>query len=155
MLTNTHARTHTQRWDRANVCCCPSNLLCQCHKRSARHSHDDITYQSVAKAFGLPLVLNQEAYTLMKKLSRRHPNQPDFNWDEDSPVRRAKLRMVELPTDASRPHQDQFLFPCKELWVPVVVVNGNVHILPGVPKLCKPVPPSSFQTMPTPRDRRD
>lgn len=73
----------------------------------------------------------------MKKLTKPHPGQPNFSWDEDTPARRAKLRMVELPTDASRPLEEQFLFPCKDLWVPVAVVNGNVHILPGVPKLCR------------------
>jgi len=72
----------------------------------------------------------------MKQISKPHPNQPNFNWDEDSPALRARLRMVELPTDASRPLAEQFLFPCKELWVPIAVVNGNVHILPGVPRLC-------------------
>ncbi|KAL2256866.1 hypothetical protein VTK26DRAFT_999 [Humicola hyalothermophila] len=98
-------------------------------------THDDITYKSIAKAFGLPLVLHQEAYRLMKKLSKPRPNQPDFNWDEDSPALRARLRMVELPTDTSRPLEEQFLFPDKELWVPIAVVNRNVHILPGVPRL--------------------
>ncbi|KAL2158632.1 hypothetical protein VTH06DRAFT_4114 [Thermothelomyces fergusii] len=97
-------------------------------------THDDITYKSVAKAFDLPLVLHEEAYARMKKLSKPRPGQPEFNWDVDSPALRAKLRMVELPTDTSRPLEEQFLFPC-ELWVPVAVVNGNVHILPGVPKL--------------------
>lgn len=72
----------------------------------------------------------------MKKLSKSHPGQPNFSWDEDSPALRARLRMVELPTDTSRPLEEQFIFPCKELWVPVAVVNGNVHILPGVPRLC-------------------
>jgi hypothetical protein len=73
----------------------------------------------------------------MKQLSKPHPNQPAFRWDEDSPALRAKLRMVELPTDASRPLDEQALFPCSDLWVPVAVVNGNVHILPGVPRLCR------------------
>ncbi|KAL2177598.1 MoaB/Mog domain-containing protein [Thermothelomyces heterothallicus CBS 202.75] len=98
-------------------------------------THDDITYKSIAKAFGLPLILHKEAYALMKKLSKPRPGQPEFNWDVDSPALRAKLRMVELPTDTSRPLEEQFLFPCKDLWVPIAVVNGNVHILPGVPKL--------------------
>ncbi|KAK4245157.1 MoaB/Mog domain-containing protein [Corynascus novoguineensis] len=98
-------------------------------------THDDITYQSIAKAFGLPLVLHQEAYALMKKISKPRHNQPNFNWDVDSPALRAKLRMVELPTDVNRPLEEQFLFPCKKLWVPIAVVNGNVHILPGVPAL--------------------
>lgn len=100
-------------------------------------SHDDITYKSIAKAFDLPLVLHKEAYTLMKQLSKTKPDQPPFNWDEDTPARRAKLRMVELPTDTSRPLEEQFLFPCKDLWVPIAVVNGNVHVLPGIPRLCK------------------
>jgi hypothetical protein len=85
----------------------------------------------------------------MKQLSKPHPNQPNFNWDVDSPALRARLRMVELPTDAGRPLTEQFLFPCKDLWVPVAVVNGNVHILPGVPRLCKfgpaVLPPSSLE----------
>ncbi|KAK4142355.1 MoaB/Mog domain-containing protein [Dichotomopilus funicola] len=98
-------------------------------------THDDITYQSIAKAFNLPLVLHEEALTLMKKLSKPNPHQPNFRWDQDSPARRARLRMIEMPTDAARPLADQFVFPCKDLWVPVAVVNGNVHILPGVPRL--------------------
>ncbi|KAK4125470.1 Molybdopterin binding protein [Parathielavia appendiculata] len=98
-------------------------------------THDDITYKSIAKAFNLPLVLHKPAHALMRKLSKPHPNQPAFRWDEDSPALRAKLRMVELPTDVSRPLEEQTLFPCADLWVPVAVVNGNVHILPGVPRL--------------------
>ncbi|KAK1767979.1 MoaB/Mog domain-containing protein [Phialemonium atrogriseum] len=98
-------------------------------------THDDITYASIAKAFGLPLVLNQEAFERMKRLSKPHPSQPNFNWDEESPARTARLRMVQLPTDSARDPKTQFLFPREELWVPVAVVNGNVHILPGIPSL--------------------
>ncbi|PNY28774.1 Uncharacterized protein TCAP_01297 [Tolypocladium capitatum] len=98
-------------------------------------THDDITYQSIAKAFNLPLKLHRDAFEKMKKLSRPHPSQPSFSYDTDSPARKARLRMVELPTDESRDLSKQFIFPHEELWVPVSVVNGNVHILPGVPKL--------------------
>lgn len=98
-------------------------------------SHDDITYQSIAKAFNLPLKLHNEAYARMKRLSKRHPAQANFSWDEDSPARRAKLRMVELPTDESRDDKMQVIFPSEDLWVPVAVINGNVHVLPGVPSL--------------------
>ncbi|KAK3994892.1 MoaB/Mog domain-containing protein [Cladorrhinum sp. PSN332] len=94
-------------------------------------THDDITYSSIAKAFNLPLKVHPKAFELMKKLSR----DKTFNWDEDSPALKAKMRMVELPTDSKRPLEEQFIFPCNDLWVPVAVVNGNVHILPGVPKL--------------------
>lgn len=98
-------------------------------------SHDDITYQSIAKAFDLPLVLHEEAYARMKKLSKPHPSQPNFSWDEESPALKAKKRMIELPLDKSKPDEDQVLFLSEDLWVPLAVVNGNVHILPGVPRL--------------------
>ncbi|KAI1015249.1 hypothetical protein LB503_003586 [Fusarium chuoi] len=98
-------------------------------------THDDITYQSIAKAFNLPLKLHQETFDKMKLMSKVHPNQPKFNWDVDSPARRAKLRMAELPIDESRDLRKQALFPHDDLWVPVSVVNGNIHILPGVPRL--------------------
>merc|ERR1712093_135831 len=39
-------------------------------------THDDITYQSIAKAFSLPLILHDEAYAKMKKFSKPHPSQP-------------------------------------------------------------------------------
>ncbi|KAM3481103.1 hypothetical protein MY8738_004641 [Beauveria namnaoensis] len=102
---------------------------------SNQPSHDDITYQAIAKAFDLPLKIHDEAFKRMKLLAKPHPSQPKFNWDEDSPDLRAKMRMVYLPTDESRPLTDQFLFTSEELWVPVSVVNGNVHILPGIPRL--------------------
>ncbi|KAF4957755.1 hypothetical protein FGADI_2887 [Fusarium gaditjirri] len=98
-------------------------------------THDDITYQSIAKAFNLPLKLHQETFDKMKLMSKVHPNQPKFDWDVDSPARRAKLRMAELPLDESRDLKKQALFPHDDLWVPVSVVNGNIHILPGIPRL--------------------
>jgi molybdopterin-biosynthesis enzyme MoeA-like protein len=100
-------------------------------------THDDITYSSIAKAFGLKVKLYEEAYRRMREISiaRPRPNLPVVDWDVDSPALRARLRMVELPTDPAIPPEKQFLFPREDLWVPVCVVNGNVHILPGVPRL--------------------
>lgn len=43
--------------------------------------------------------------------------------------------MIELPTDESRDQNSQVLFVDEQLWVPISVVNGNIHILPGVPRL--------------------
>ncbi|KAJ8130963.1 hypothetical protein O1611_g2660 [Lasiodiplodia mahajangana] len=104
-------------------------------------THDDITYQSIAKAFGLPLKLHAEAYERMKKLTKPNKKQPDFSWDVDSPTKTARLRMVQLPIDESRDLDKQALFPLDDMWVPVSVVNGNVHILPGVPGLYRLVDP--------------
>lgn len=97
--------------------------------------HDDITYQSIAKAFELKLVEHQEALERMKKLSKPHPSQPNFSYDVPSPALEAKKRMIRLPIDDSRDHENQVLFVDESLWVPITVVNGNIHILPGVPRL--------------------
>lgn len=35
------------------------------------------------------------------------------------------------------PENAEVMFPAKDLWVPVVVANRNVFILPGVPRLFK------------------
>ncbi|KXT12095.1 hypothetical protein AC579_1871 [Pseudocercospora musae] len=98
-------------------------------------THDDITYQSIAKAFNLPLTLHEAAYERMKRLSKPHPSQKDFSWDVDSPARRAKLRMIQLPYDKDLKDEDQVIFVSDDLWVPISVVNGNIHILPGIPRL--------------------
>ncbi len=94
--------------------------------------HDDITYQSVAKAFGLELTLHDSALKRMKALSQPQQN---FSYDLPSPALEAKLRMVRLPIDSSRDESSQVLFVDESLWVPISVVNGNIHILPGVPRL--------------------
>lgn len=119
----------------SGVLCPPRNLFLGHDSLQIRH--DDITYQSIAKAFGLPLKLHEEAYERMKKLSKPNKLQPNFSWDVDSPAKTARLRMVELPIDESRDLSKQALFPREDLWVPVSVVNGNIHILPGVPRLCE------------------
>ncbi|KAJ5674634.1 uncharacterized protein N7477_004568 [Penicillium maclennaniae] len=98
-------------------------------------THDDITYRSVAKAFNLKLQLHEAAFARMKRLSKPHPMQPNFDWETPSPGLTAKLRMVELPYDPTVPAADQALFVAEDMWVPIAVVNGNVHILPGVPRL--------------------
>ncbi|KAI4256020.1 MAG: hypothetical protein LQ352_002291 [Teloschistes flavicans] len=71
----------------------------------------------------------------MKKLSKPHPSQKDFSWDRPSPALDAKLRMVRLPIDESRDEKTQALFVDQSLWVPISVVNGNIYILPGIPRL--------------------
>lgn len=43
--------------------------------------------------------------------------------------------MAQLPYDPKIPDEDQVLFVKEDLWVPVSVVNGNIHILPGVPRI--------------------
>ncbi|KAL1996849.1 hypothetical protein VTN49DRAFT_7714 [Thermomyces lanuginosus] len=98
-------------------------------------THDDITYQSIAKAFNLKLKLHEEAFERMKKLTRPHPMAPSFDWDTPSPALKARKRMVELPYDETVPEKDQSVFVADDSWVPIATVNGNVYVLPGVPRL--------------------
>ncbi|KAL9636634.1 MAG: hypothetical protein Q9204_002182 [Flavoplaca sp. TL-2023a] len=98
-------------------------------------THDDITYESIAKAFNLPLKLHDDALKRMKALSKPHPSQKNFSWDSPSPALDAKLRMVKLPIDESRDESSQVIFVDDSLWVPISVVNGNIHVLPGIPRL--------------------
>ena len=89
-------------------------------------THDDLTYPSIAEAFGQKLTLHDETVERMKRLSVRK-----INWDvpKDDPELNARLRMARFPERA------EVHFPSKELWVPIVVANSNVHILPGIPRL--------------------
>jgi len=79
-------------------------------------THDDITYQAIAKAFNVPLEYHQETIDLMQKaLGQEHLNE-------------ARKRMALLPKNAT------IVYTNKARWVPLAIIN-NVHILPGVPQL--------------------
>ncbi|KAI4232713.1 MAG: hypothetical protein LQ349_004836 [Xanthoria aureola] len=123
-----------QRWHRSDVSMAIANLQPR-PALIAPNSHDDITYESIAKAFKLSLKLHDDALKRMKALSKPHPSQKNFSWDAPSPALDAKLRMVKLPIDESRDESSQALFVDESLWVPISVVNGNIHILPGIPRL--------------------
>jgi molybdopterin-biosynthesis enzyme MoeA-like protein len=60
----------------------------------------------------------------MEKLSIRK-----FDTDADDEATIARKRMALFPANA------EVLFPASDLWVPVVIANRNVYILPGVPRL--------------------
>jgi molybdopterin-biosynthesis enzyme MoeA-like protein len=47
----------------------------------------------------------------------------------------ARLRMVHLPINTTRVEESQIIYVSDDLWVPIVVANGNVHILPGIPRV--------------------
>jgi molybdopterin-biosynthesis enzyme MoeA-like protein len=98
-------------------------------------THDDITYSSIAKAYNLNLKLHDSTMEKMRRLSRPHRSQPNFDWDKPSPALTAKMRMAQLPWDESKSEDEQVIFVNPELWVPISLVNGNIHILPGVPRL--------------------
>jgi molybdopterin-biosynthesis enzyme MoeA-like protein len=71
----------------------------------------------------------------MIRLHRPSRHHPKFDWTAPSDALTARKRMVELPLDQTRPLADQAVFTADDLWVPLNIVNGNVHVLPGVPRL--------------------
>ncbi len=84
-------------------------------------THDDITYAALAKTFDLPLKLDEETCIRMEQVSKN--KFPDWSLTEA----RKRMAIFPEPSIKLRNHDD--------LWVPVVVVNKNIHVLPGIPRL--------------------
>ena len=81
-------------------------------------THDDITYDSIAAALGL----NVELHEPTVKIMQQHYTARGVELNE------SRLRMAKLPTPSE-------VLVTPGLWVPLVVAGGNVHILPGIPRL--------------------
>lgn len=81
-------------------------------------THDDVTYESIAAALGLGLELHPDTVERMKV----HYAARGVELNE------SRLRMALLPTPSE-------VLVTPGLWVPLVVAGGNVHILPGIPRL--------------------
>jgi len=75
-------------------------------------THDDVTLESVAMAFGLPIVRHPELQALLQSYDLTNPH---------------AMRMAEVPQGTSLHRSDPTRFP--------VLQCRNVWILPGVPKL--------------------
>jgi len=80
-------------------------------------THDDCTYEALAKAYDRKVVLHEETRDKMKAL---HPEK------ELTPER---LRMATLP------ERCRVIYPYEKSWVPVVVLEEQCYIFPGIPKL--------------------
>ncbi|KAJ2744291.1 hypothetical protein GGI20_003082 [Coemansia sp. BCRC 34301] len=87
-------------------------------------THDDITYEAVARAFGNGLEYHADTLARMRRIMKGKIPDP-----QGTPEQVAAARMALFPATAT------VVYPCKEYWVPVVSVAGNVHIFPGIPKL--------------------
>ncbi|KAG0181011.1 hypothetical protein DFQ28_004726 [Apophysomyces sp. BC1034] len=83
-------------------------------------THDDITYDALAKAYGLPLKLDDETCRLMEATTKV----PGWKLTDA----RKRMALFPYPSKILRT-------PVADLWVPVVVVNNNIHVLPGIPRL--------------------
>ncbi|PXF43070.1 hypothetical protein BWQ96_07217 [Gracilariopsis chorda] len=98
---------------------------------------DDLTYEGVAKAFGLNLLKHEAT------IARMHEIQPNLVLNE------ARLRMATLPEKCDA-------IWTGGLWVPLVCVH-NVYVLPGIPRLfssmIESIPSDHFGDVP-PRERK-
>jgi molybdenum cofactor synthesis domain-containing protein len=77
-------------------------------------THDDMTMDGIAQAFGRSIELNQSMVDRMARYS-------------DKPLNDAMKKMAMIPAGAD-------VLDVGGLWFPVVVVE-NVHIFPGIPEL--------------------
>ena len=79
-------------------------------------THDDLTVDGVAAAFGRPLELSASIEERIRRATGEEPNP-------------SQLKMARIPAGAT-------LIDSGDLWFPLVVVE-NVYILPGIPELLR------------------
>jgi molybdenum cofactor synthesis domain-containing protein len=77
-------------------------------------THDDVTMEAVAQAFGRSLVLDDQICARIERTQKE-------------PLNDAMKKMAYMPEGAS-------VIDVSDLWFPVIVLE-NVHILPGIPQL--------------------
>jgi molybdenum cofactor synthesis domain-containing protein len=77
-------------------------------------THDDLTMDGVARAFGRKVVLNESICARIERAQGKPPNE-------------SQRKMGLVPEGAQ-------LIDAGDLWFPIVVVE-NVHIFPGIPEL--------------------
>lgn len=77
-------------------------------------THDDLTMDGVAKAFGVTVEVNEAVVARIERAV-------------GEPANASQRKMASLPAGA-------LLIDAGDLWFPVVVV-GNVHVFPGIPEL--------------------
>jgi len=79
-------------------------------------THDDVTVDGIAAAFGRPLELSASIEERIRRATGEDPNA-------------SQLKMARIPAGA-------MLIDSGDLWFPLVVVE-NVYILPGIPELLR------------------
>ncbi|CAR31000.1 hypothetical protein ZYGR_0P03060 [Zygosaccharomyces rouxii] len=89
-------------------------------------THDDITYESIAKTFQLPVKLDPELQRRMQKLSNPESHLSDQALNDF-------YRMATVPFGP----QVKNYYVDDKLWVPICSVDHKVYILPGIPQLFK------------------
>ncbi|PPQ93727.1 hypothetical protein CVT25_013067 [Psilocybe cyanescens] len=88
-------------------------------------THDDITYESLGKAFGQKLVHHDETILRLNEMSKHR------SWvgTQNAEQLAATHRMALFPEKA------EVIFVAEDIWVPVVRLAGKLCIFPGIPAL--------------------
>jgi molybdenum cofactor synthesis domain-containing protein len=79
-------------------------------------THDDMTMDGIAAAFGVPLERND---SIVERMERA----------QGKPLNDSQLKMAMFPAGAQ-------LVDAGDLWFPVAIVK-NVHVFPGIPELLR------------------
>lgn len=79
-------------------------------------THDDLTLDGVARAFGRVLELNESLVARIERAQGHRPNE-------------SQLKMARIPSGSQ-------LVDTGDFWFPVIIVE-NVHIFPGIPQLLR------------------
>jgi molybdenum cofactor synthesis domain-containing protein len=77
-------------------------------------THDDVTMDGVARAFGVPVVRDARLVQLLERYAKGRLNE-------------ARLRMADVPEGAELMAGEALMFPA--------VVVRNIYVLPGVPEI--------------------
>jgi len=88
-------------------------------------THDDITYAALAKAFNQRLIHHVETLYRMEEMYRHRSWVATQNPQQQEAFRRMALF----------PEHAEVLFVRQDLWVPVVRLQGKLHVFPGIPTL--------------------
>ncbi|KAF9485943.1 Molybdopterin binding protein [Pholiota conissans] len=88
-------------------------------------THDDITYESLGKAFGQQLVHHDETIRRMAEMNKHR------RWigTQNAEQLAATNRMALFPENA------EVIFVGEDIWVPVIRLAGKLCIFPGIPAL--------------------
>jgi len=90
-------------------------------------THDDITYESLARSFSMPLSHHQDTLRRMEESAKLR-----YNFQTQTAEQRtARERMAYFPSGEGA----EVIHVHKDLWVPVVRLKGKLCILPGIPSL--------------------
>ncbi|ETW77343.1 molybdenum cofactor biosynthesis protein [Heterobasidion irregulare TC 32-1] len=88
-------------------------------------THDDITYASLAKSFNQSLAYHDETLRRMAAMSKNRP----WVTQQTEEQKKARDRMALFPDCA------EVLFIAKDIWVPVIRLEGKLCVFPGIPSL--------------------